>query len=72
METTGDLTRTTLAVLFIGALIAASLWIVRPFLQIGFGLVGIFIDPVILAVGYTLLDAWVAEQPERVVPVLLE
>ena len=31
-ETTGDLTRTTLAVLFIGALIAASLWIVRPFL----------------------------------------
>ena len=28
---------------------------------IGFGLVGIFVGPVVLAVGYTLLDAWVAE-----------
>jgi predicted PurR-regulated permease PerM len=27
---------------------------------IAFGLVGIFIGPVVLAVGYTLLDAWVA------------
>src|SRR5512134_696384 len=28
----GDLTRTTLAVLFIGILIAATFWILRPFL----------------------------------------
>ena len=27
-----DLTRTTLAVLFIGVLIAASFWVLRPFL----------------------------------------
>ena len=27
-----DLTRTTLAVLFIGGLIAASIWVLRPFL----------------------------------------
>ena len=28
---------------------------------IGFGLVGIFIGPVLLAVGYTLLDSWVGD-----------
>ncbi len=28
---------------------------------IAFGLIGIFLGPVILAVGYTLLDAWIAE-----------
>jgi predicted PurR-regulated permease PerM len=32
---TGDLTRTTFAVLFIGLLIAASLWILRPFIGPG-------------------------------------
>lgn len=31
-ETQGDITRTVLAVLFIGALIGASLWILKPFL----------------------------------------
>ena len=31
-ETRNDLTRVTLAVLFIAALIGASLWILRPFL----------------------------------------
>jgi predicted PurR-regulated permease PerM len=29
-----------------------------------FGLLGLFVGPVILAVAYTLLDAWVAEAPE--------
>jgi predicted PurR-regulated permease PerM len=33
---------------------------------IGFGLVGIFVGPVVLAVGYTLLDAWMAERREQV------
>ena len=28
---------------------------------IGFGLVGIFVGPVLLAVGYTLLDSWVGD-----------
>lgn len=28
---------------------------------LGFGLVGIFVGPVALAVSYTLLDAWLAE-----------
>ena len=30
---------------------------------LGFGLVGIFIGPVVLAVAYTLLDAWVKSEP---------
>jgi predicted PurR-regulated permease PerM len=30
---------------------------------LGFGLVGIFVGPVVLAVAYTLLEAWVNEQP---------
>ena len=30
-----------------------------------FGLLGLFVGPVILAVAYTLLDAWVAEAPEE-------
>ena len=29
---------------------------------LGFGLVGIFIGPVVLAVAYTLLDAWVKSE----------
>ena len=29
-----------------------------------FGLLGLFVGPVILAVAYTLLDAWVAEAPQ--------
>jgi predicted PurR-regulated permease PerM len=32
-----------------------------------FGLVGIFVGPVLLAVGWTLMDAWVAEEPESAV-----
>ncbi|HEY5606726.1 MAG TPA: AI-2E family transporter YdiK, partial [Alphaproteobacteria bacterium] len=30
---------------------------------IAFGLVGIFVGPVVLAVAYTLLDAWLHEDP---------
>jgi predicted PurR-regulated permease PerM len=30
-----------------------------------FGLLGLFVGPVILAVAYTLLDAWVAEAPQQ-------
>jgi len=29
-----------------------------------FGLLGLFVGPVLLAVAYTLLDAWVAEAPD--------
>jgi predicted PurR-regulated permease PerM len=29
---------------------------------IAFGLVGIFVGPVVLAVAYTLLDAWLREE----------
>lgn len=36
---------------------------------IGFGLVGIFVGPVVLSVAYTLLTAWVAEEPEQTKPV---
>lgn len=31
---------------------------------LGFGLVGIFVGPVVLSVAYTLLNAWMAEDPE--------
>jgi len=31
---------------------------------IAFGLIGIFIGPTVLAVGYTLLDAWMKEGEE--------
>ena len=31
---------------------------------LGFGLVGIFVGPVVLSVAYTPLNAWMAEQPE--------
>jgi predicted PurR-regulated permease PerM len=31
---------------------------------LGFGLVGIFVGPVVLSVAYTLLNAWLAENPE--------
>jgi len=31
---------------------------------ITFGLVGIFVGPVVLAVGYTLIDAWVKDEPQ--------
>ena len=37
---------------------------------IGFGLVGIFVGPVVLSVAYTLLAAWVAEEPEQTKPVI--
>ena len=30
---------------------------------LSFGLVGIFVGPVVLAVTYTLVDAWVNERP---------
>jgi predicted PurR-regulated permease PerM len=33
-----------------------------------FGLLGLFVGPVILAVAYTLLDAWVSEAPEGETP----
>ena len=29
---------------------------------LAFGLIGIFVGPVVLAVGFTLLQAWVAEE----------
>jgi predicted PurR-regulated permease PerM len=32
---------------------------------IAFGLIGIFIGPIVLAVGYTLLKAWVEQAPEE-------
>ena len=32
---------------------------------LAFGLVGIFVGPVVLAVAYTLLEAWLAEAPEH-------
>jgi len=35
--------------------------------MLAFGLVGLFVGPVILAVGYTLLDAWIKEAPREVV-----
>jgi predicted PurR-regulated permease PerM len=36
---------------------------------LGFGLVGIFVGPVLLAVSYTLLDAWIDEgEPAEVLP----
>jgi predicted PurR-regulated permease PerM len=31
---------------------------------IGFGMIGLFLGPTVLAVGYTLLDAWIAEADE--------
>jgi predicted PurR-regulated permease PerM len=31
---------------------------------LAFGLIGIFVGPVVLAVSYTLLIAWMAERPE--------
>jgi predicted PurR-regulated permease PerM len=34
--------------------------------MLAFGLVGLFVGPVILAVGYTLLDAWINEDPREV------
>jgi predicted PurR-regulated permease PerM len=35
---------------------------------IGFGLIGIFVGPVVLAVTYTLLVWWVTEDPEHPSP----
>jgi predicted PurR-regulated permease PerM len=35
---------------------------------VAFGLLGLFVGPVLLAVAYTLLDAWVAEAPDADVP----
>ena len=34
---------------------------------VAFGLLGLFVGPVLLAVTYKLLDAWVAETPEAAV-----
>jgi predicted PurR-regulated permease PerM len=34
--------------------------------MLAFGLVGLFVGPVILAVGYTLLDAWINEATREV------
>jgi len=34
--------------------------------MLAFGLVGLFVGPVVLAVAYTLLDAWVNEVPPEV------
>lgn len=49
-EERSELARVTLSVIFIGGLVS-------------FGVIGIFVGPVILAVAFTLLDDWVAEQP---------
>ncbi|MCL2658202.1 MAG: AI-2E family transporter YdiK [Betaproteobacteria bacterium] len=35
---------------------------------LGFGFVGLFVGPVLLAVSYTLLDAWMAEQDQAAEP----
>jgi predicted PurR-regulated permease PerM len=37
-----------------------------------FGLLGLFVGPVLLAVAYTLLDAWVSEEPDAGVPTSVE
>lgn len=39
---------------------------------IAFGLVGIFIGPIVLAVSHTLLDAWLQEAPMEAVPTRIE
>jgi predicted PurR-regulated permease PerM len=36
--------------------------------MISFGLIGIFVGPVVLAVGYTLVQAWVRGEGESTVP----
>jgi predicted PurR-regulated permease PerM len=36
--------------------------------MITLGLVGIFVGPVVLAVAYTLIDAWVADDSGRDLP----
>ncbi len=33
-----------------------------------FGLLGLFVGPVLLAVAYTLLDSWVSEAPDAAIP----
>ena len=35
---------------------------------VAFGIIGLFIGPVLLAVGYTLLAAWIAEGKEGATP----
>jgi hypothetical protein len=35
---------------------------------IGFGVVGLFIDPVILAVTYTLIESWVLDDGTSTTP----
>ena len=57
-----DLPRTTIGVLFIVALIASTVWILR----LAFGLIGIFVGPVVLAVSYTLLGAWIGDRPDAI------
>jgi len=41
-------------------------WTIVVLMALGFGLVGIFVGPVMLAVSYTLIDAWLkdADPPE--------
>jgi predicted PurR-regulated permease PerM len=34
---------------------------------IGFGLVGIFVGPVVLAVAYTLLDSWISDREDETI-----
>jgi len=36
---------------------------------VSFGLLGLFVGPVVLAVAYTLFDAWVSEAPDEMPPV---
>ena len=57
-----DLPRATIGVLFIVALIASTVWILR----LAFGLIGIFVGPVVLAVSYTLLVAWIGDRPDAI------
>lgn len=43
----------------------STVWAIALF---AFGLVGIFVGPVVLAVGYTLLDAWMHEREDEPAP----
>jgi predicted PurR-regulated permease PerM len=55
-----DVTRIVLVVLFIGAPILASFWVLRPFLAPAIWATRIV---VVLAVAYTLLDDWTRTAP---------
>ena len=66
--------RVMLVLLIIGLLTVASLWALVPFIAgvigglIGFGVIGLFIGPVILAVSYASLSAWIGESRGAVIP----